>query len=198
MNAGVFKLVFNKRLGMLVPIAEVLTPKHGGGTGRTRGATHGIRLRLARLAGMVGLALLSLGLPGGVPFVIAQTLITPDGRTLTVVGHTGAVWNVNTSTVSGSNAFNSFSTFNVGAGNTVNLHVPSAATNLINIVRDQRTDVYGILNAIKDGQIGGNVWFANPHGFVVGASGVVNVGSLTVTTPTQGFVDGFFTFHHLR
>jgi filamentous hemagglutinin family protein len=193
MNAGVFKLVFNKRLGMLVPIAEVLTPKHGGGTGRTRGATHGIRLRLARLAGMVGLALLSLGLPGGVPFVIAQTLITPDGRTLTVVGHTGAVWNVNTSTVSGSNAFNSFSTFNVGAGNTVNLHVPSAATNLINIVRDQRTDVYGILNAIKDGQIGGNVWFANPHGFVVGASGVVNVGSLTVTTPTQGFVDGFFT-----
>ncbi len=193
MNAGVFKLVFNKRLGMLVPIAEVLTPKHGGGTGRTRGATHGIRLRLARLAGMVGLALLSLGLPGGVPFVIAQTLITPDGRTLTVVGNTGAVWNVNTSTVSGSNAFNSFSTFNVGAGNTVNLHVPSAATNLINIVRDQRTDVYGILNAIKDGRIGGNVWFANPHGFVVGAGGVVNVGSLTVTTPTQGFVDGFFT-----
>ncbi len=193
MNAGTYKLVFNKRLGMLVPIAEVLTARHGGGAGRSRSTNHGIRLRLARLAGLVGLALLSLGLPGGIPLVIAQTVIAPDGRTLTVVGKTGTVWNVNTSTLSGSNAFNSFSAFSVGAGSTVNLHVPSAAANLINIVRDQRTDVYGILNAIKDGHIGGNVWFANPHGFVVGAGGVVNVGSLTVTTPTQRFVDDFFT-----
>ena len=73
------------------------------------------------------------------------------------------------------------------------MYVPSSAINLINIVRDQRTDIYGVLNAIKDGRIGGNVWFANPHGFVVGASGVVNVGSLTVTTPNQQFVDGFFS-----
>lgn len=124
--------------------------------------------------------------------VAAQTVIRPDGRTQTAVQNSGAVWNVSTGTLSGSNAFNSFNAFSVGAGSTVNLHVPSSATNLINIVRDQRTDVYGILNAIKDGRIGGNVWFANPHGFVVGASGVVNVGSLTVTTPTQQFADNFF------
>jgi filamentous hemagglutinin family protein len=124
--------------------------------------------------------------------VAAQTVIRPDGRTRTAVGNSGAVWNVSTGTLSGSNAFNSFNAFSVGAGSTVNLHVPSSAANLINIVRDQRTDVYGILNAIKDGRIGGNVWFANPHGFVVGASGVVNVGSLSVTTPTQQFVDNFF------
>ncbi len=123
----------------------------------------------------------------------AQTVILPDGRTQTTVANSGPVYNVSTATMTGRNAFNSFNAFSVGAGNTVNLHVPTSAINLINIVRDQRTDVYGILNAIKDGRIGGNVWFANPHGFVVGASGVVNVGSLTLTTPTQGFVDDFFS-----
>ena len=119
--------------------------------------------------------------------------IRPDGRTATTVTTTGAVTNVTTATVTNSNAFNSFQAFSVGAGTTANLYVPSGAANLINIVRDQRTDIYGVLNAIKDGRIGGNVWFANPYGFVVGASGVVNVGSLSVSTPTQAFVDNFFT-----
>ena len=125
-------------------------------------------------------------------FAAPQTVIQPDGRTQTVVGNSGTVYNVSTSTVTGSNAFNSFNVFNIGAGNSVNLMVPSSALNLINIIRDQRTDIYGTLNAIKDGRIGGNIWFANPHGFVVGAGGVVNVGSLTVATPTQRFVDNFF------
>ncbi|HNH35909.1 MAG TPA: leukotoxin LktA family filamentous adhesin, partial [Rhodocyclaceae bacterium] len=122
----------------------------------------------------------------------AGTVILPDGRTATVVGSAGNVYSVSTGTVSGANAFNSFNGFSVGAGDTVNLLVPASAINLINIVRDQRTDIYGILNGIKDGRIGGNVWFANAHGFVVGKTGVVNVGSLTVTTPTQRFVDEFF------
>ena len=193
MNAGIFKLVFSKRLSMFVPMAEALPAKHGGGVCRSRNGKTGFRTRIVGLAGAVILALSSFASPVGVRLASAQTLILPDGRTQTVVGNTGTVYNVSTSTTSGSNAFNSFSAFNVGSGNTVNLHVPSASTNLINIVRDQRTEIYGILNAIKDGRIGGNVWFANPHGFVVGASGVVNVGSLTVTTPTQAFVDGFFT-----
>ncbi|MCA3120832.1 MAG: leukotoxin LktA family filamentous adhesin, partial [Rhodocyclaceae bacterium] len=98
-----------------------------------------------------------------------------------------------TATVTNGNAFNSFQSFSVPAATTANLHVPTGATNLINIVRDQRTSVDGILNAMKDGRIGGNVWFANPHGFVVGNGGVVNVGSLTLATPTQQFVDAFFS-----
>jgi filamentous hemagglutinin family protein len=126
-------------------------------------------------------------------YAAAQTVILPDGRTQTAVSNSGSVYEVSTSTLTGRNAFNSFHAFSVGPGNTVNLIVPSSAQNLINIVRDQRTDIYGILNSIKDGQIGGNVWFVNPHGFIVGAGGVVNVGSLTVTTPTQRFVDDFFT-----
>lgn len=127
-----------------------------------------------------------------IPAVSSAQAILPDGRTQTSVSTSGAVSDVHTASTSGANAFNSFHRFNVDAGTTANLHLPAGSANLINIVRDQRTDIYGMLNAVQDGRIGGNVFFANPHGFVVGASGIVNVGSLAVATPTQQFVDTFF------
>ena len=126
------------------------------------------------------LAFLQFAAPG---FAAAQSIV-PDGRTQTSVSTAGKVVNVTTATVTGANAFNSFSRFSVDQGITANLFLPGGASNLINIVRDARTDINGVLNAIKDGRIGGNVWFANPNGFVVGATGVVNVGSLSVATPT--------------
>lgn len=138
---------------------------------------------------MVGVASLPLLMS---PAAWAQA-IQADGRTLTTVTTAGAVTDVRTATVSGNTGFNSFKSFSVNAGHTANLHVPGGALNLVNIVRDTRTDIHGTLNAIRDGRIGGNVYFANPHGFVVGAGGIVNVGALSMSTPTQGFVDRFFT-----
>ncbi|NMY52176.1 leukotoxin LktA family filamentous adhesin [Pseudomonas sp. WS 5011] len=96
----------------------------------------------------------------------------------------GTVTDITTSTVRGNTGFNSFGHFNVNAGNTVNLHVPAGKANLVNLVHDSRAVINGNLNGLKDGSIGGNIIFADPHGLVVGASGVVNVGSLTVTTPS--------------
>ncbi|UVO26329.1 leukotoxin LktA family filamentous adhesin [Bradyrhizobium arachidis] len=121
----------------------------------------------------------------------AQTanVIIPDGRTGTSLQTSGNVTNVTTSTVSGVNAFNSFSQFSVGQGNTVNLQLPTGTQNLVNIVRDAPVYVNGTLNSYMNGQIGGNVFFADPKGFVVGRSGIVNVGSLNVSTPTREFTD---------
>ncbi|SCB10737.1 hypothetical protein GA0061098_1001397 [Bradyrhizobium shewense] len=123
--------------------------------------------------------------------VHAQTanVIVPDGRTGTSLQTSGSVTNVTTSTVSGNNAFNSFSQFSVGQGNTVNLQLPTGTRNLVNIVRDAPVYVNGTLNSYMNGAIGGNVYFADPKGFVVGRSGVVNVGSLNVSTPTREFTD---------
>ncbi|MCS3725067.1 leukotoxin LktA family filamentous adhesin [Bradyrhizobium betae] len=123
--------------------------------------------------------------------VQAQTanVITPDGRTGTSLQTSGSVTNVTTSTVSGNNAFNSFSQFSVGQGNTVNLQLPTGTQNLVNIVRDAPVYVNGTLNSYMNGAIGGNVYFADPKGFVVGRSGTVNVGSLNVSTPTREFTD---------
>ncbi len=128
-----------------------------------------------------------------VPGVVqAVTPIVTDGRTATTVSTIANVTTVTTQTLSNTNAFNSFKTFGVASGTVTNLVVPSGANNLINLVSDQRTDVYGMLNAIKDGKVGGNVWFVNPNGFLIGASGVVNVGSLNLSTPTVAFANGFF------
>ncbi|MEH2493083.1 leukotoxin LktA family filamentous adhesin [Bradyrhizobium sp. AZCC 2230] len=121
----------------------------------------------------------------------AQTanVIVPDGRTGTALHTSGSVTNVTTSTVAGANAFNSFSQFSVGQGNTVNLQLPTGTQNLVNIVRDAPVYVNGTLNSYMNGAIGGNVYFADPKGFIVGRSGTVNTGSLNVSTPTREFTD---------
>lgn len=123
--------------------------------------------------------------------VLAQTNapIVPDGRTNTSVVTNGAVTDVRTGSINGVNAYNSFSRFNVPGGTTTNLHVPDAAKNLVNLVHNERSEINGILNSYRNGAIGGNVYFLNPHGIVIGSGGVVNVGSLTMMTPTKQYMD---------
>lgn len=124
---------------------------------------------------------------------VSAQQIVPDGRTATTLSTHSNVTDVMTATQRGANAFNSFVRFDVDKGNIANLHVPNTASNLINIVSGSASNIHGVLNAVKNGQIGGNVWFANPHGMVVGSTGVINVGSLHVSAPTPGFADNFFT-----
>lgn len=131
---------------------------------------------------------------GAVPELAWAVDIVADGRAGTSVLPRGAdVADIHSNRILGNgNALNSFSRFNVASGQTANLHVPDGAAALINLVRDQKTTIDGMLNAIKEGRIGGKVYFANPHGVIVGPSGKVNAGSLHVSTPTQRFVDDFF------
>jgi len=140
---------------------------------------------------------LALGLFGAPP-ALAQAVnmgqspgnnILATGRTATMIGVSGRTTTITTSTISGGNAFNSFSQFREGRGNTVNLVVPGSARNLVNIVTGGPVDIQGTLNSYKNGVIGGNVVFADSYGFVVGPSGVVNVGSLSVATPSQKTID---------
>ena len=154
-------------------------------------------LTLRRLARLRLVSLLAIEQMLFLPFLtldvraqpITANQIVTDGRTATSVTNSGNVTSVTTSTISGPNAFNSFSQFGVGQGNTVNLYTPNGAQNLINIVRDAPAYVNGTLNSYANGKIGGNVYFADPYGFVVGKSGTVNVGSLNVSTPSKGFTD---------
>ena len=53
-------------------------------------------------------------------------------------------------------------------------HLPDQTDNLVNMVTEQQTVIDGFLNAYKDGQIGGNVYFLNPYGVLVGETGVIN------------------------
>ncbi len=120
-----------------------------------------------------------------------QQIVT-DGKTQTTVTTNGNITGVTTGTVLGSNGYNSFRTFNVDQGYTVNLVLPAGADNLLNLVNGERSTIDGVLNSIKDGQIGGNVYFINPYGVVIGSNGVVNVGSLVAVAPTKAFMEAFF------
>ncbi|MGA6104696.1 leukotoxin LktA family filamentous adhesin [Pseudomonas solani] len=121
----------------------------------------------------------------GGSYLVGDTVIHYAG-TATNIATKGSVTDITTETVRGQTGFNSFSHFQVGSGNTVNLYVPGGASNLVNLVHDSRVVINGTLNGVlADGnRIGGHIIFADPHGLVVGASGVVNVGSLTITTPS--------------
>uniref|UniRef100_UPI0035B33E67 leukotoxin LktA family filamentous adhesin n=1 Tax=Hydrogenophaga sp. TaxID=1904254 RepID=UPI0035B33E67 len=170
-----YRLVWNETLMIWTAVAEIAKGRGKSGSGRKKVA--------AALIANAAFAAGTLAWAGG---------IVPDGRTDTSVSGGGNVTDVRTGTTKGANAFNSFSAFSVGGGEVVNLHLPSGSSNLINLVTDQRATIDGMLNSIKDNAIGGNVFFATPHGFLVGSGGVVNVGSLFVSTPTKAFVDGFF------
>jgi filamentous hemagglutinin family protein len=135
--------------------------------------------------GMLGTSLLMLqGMAQA-----AGTEIVPDGRTATTVTPSPTGIGVSTGTIRGVTGLNSFSRFNVGAGDTVNLNLPAGTHNLVNLVSGSASTIDGVLNAYKDGRIGGNVFFLNPQGVVVGASGQIRVGSLLMAAPTQGFMD---------
>ncbi len=175
----VYRLVWSETLRLWVAVAE---------TAKGRGKSSTVRRSTASLLALnLGLAFMPPAMAGPADGIVI------DGRTQTTIGTVGNTVSVNTTTVNGLNAFNSFKTFNVGTGVTANLYLPTGTDNLFNLVRDARSDIFGTVNAIKGGQVGGNVWFANPYGMVVGTSGVLNVGALTVATPTTGFVDSFFT-----
>ncbi|MDB5563153.1 MAG: leukotoxin LktA family filamentous adhesin, partial [Hyphomicrobiales bacterium] len=120
----------------------------------------------------------------------SPNIIVPDGRTATHVTVNGDTTSITTDTISRGTAFNSFSDFKEAAGQQVNLYVPDQAGNLLNIVRNGSVVIDGVLNSYKNGKIGGNVYFSDPHGFIVGQKGSINVGALTVNTPTGKFLDG--------
>ena len=129
------------------------------------------------------------------PYAIAQAAdpqIIIDGRTSTQLVINQNVTDVYTNTVLGATGFNSFSIFNVYEGNEVNLYLPDGANALMNMVHDQQSVIDGYLNAYKDGKIGGDVYFLNPHGVMVGTTGVMNVGNVMLASPTQDFMANMF------
>ncbi|MDD6570618.1 MAG: leukotoxin LktA family filamentous adhesin, partial [Acidaminococcus sp.] len=105
------------------------------------------------------------------------------------------VFNIYAQQCSGKNALNQFQKFQLDAGKTANLYFHTEqdsreAQNLLNFV-DTRIDINGTLNAIRNKQIGGNLFFLSPGGMAVGKGGVINTGALYVMAPalTQDYLD---------
>ena len=95
--------------------------------------------------------------------------------------------------VHGDVGLNRFQEFKVGNQELANLYFrqekDSAVLNtLVNTVAS-RIDINGTVNAIRDNNVGGNLYFLSKDGMVVGANGVVNAGSLTVLAAENKFKD---------
>ena len=92
--------------------------------------------------------------------------------------------------ISSNVGMNKFRDFSVDTGNVANLHFRTSNTStehfnaLMNFV-DNRININGTVNAIRNNKIGGHLFFLSPGGMIVGASGAINTGSLTVIAPTQ-------------
>ena len=104
-----------------------------------------------------------------------------------VAGNNG-VFNIDPTAVNGDIGFRKYSFFDLSKGDVANLIFNNKnagdISTFVNMV-DSQININGIVNSVnKAGDFtNGNVVFVSPNGMVVGASGVLNVGSLSVMTP---------------
>lgn len=118
-------------------------------------------------------------------------------KTNTSINRSGAagawIFDITSSTQKNGTEFNSFSNFLLAKGDTVNFHLGNGNSNVVNLVWDSRAYINGAVNSyIGNGankKIGGNVFFADAHGIVVGDDAVLNVGSLSLSAPSEGFMN---------
>lgn len=100
------------------------------------------------------------------------------------------VYNINAAKVSGSTGFRHYNNFKLDKGDIANLKFNNY-TKFVNLVNNKIT-INGIVNTMKGNNFyNGHAIFVSPQGFVLGASGVLNVGSLSVLTPSQSKFDTF-------
>ena len=159
------------------------------------GAKHKAEAEKSQLTYKVLSTLLAAGLvmsPAGVLAADTSKITPANGKDLTPVNH---VFDIYAQTYNGKNtAINQFQDFQLGANEIANMYFHTEkdtmeAQNLLNFV-DTRIDINGTLNAIRNKQIGGNLFFLSPGGMAVGKGGVINTGALDVMAPWMKVVWG--------
>lgn len=104
-----------------------------------------------------------------------------DTVKVTDIASGGKQYDITNQQVKGGSALNKFTDFGIGQKDVANLQLGSSVDRQINLVKN-RIDIDGVVNAIKDNKIGGDVYFFSDAGIAVGEHGVFNVGRLTLGT----------------
>ncbi len=86
-------------------------------------------------------------------------------------------------------AINKYTKFDIANPDIVDLIIPGASNGTsVNLIYDtQASQIHGTLRSFIEGKSGiqGDVLFVNPHGVIIGPTGVINVGKLTVSAPME-------------
>ncbi|MDY2636992.1 MAG: leukotoxin LktA family filamentous adhesin [Phascolarctobacterium sp.] len=127
----------------------------------------------------------------GIERIDGVTLPNSDVKQAYFTGDDGNVAHIYAEQAHGDVGLNRFQKFEVGANQIANMHfqtAPNGTTlnHLVNTVEGE-INISGTVNAIRNNKIGGNLYFMSPKGMVVGSTGVINAGSLTVLANNDTF-----------
>lgn len=105
----------------------------------------------------------------------------------------GNIFNIHPEVTNGDVGYRHYDQFQLGKGDIANLLYQLGIKDVdtfVNLV-DGKIDINGIVNTMRGNNFyDGHAIFISPNGMVVGASGVLNVGSLSVVTPSTTTYDG--------
>lgn len=188
----IYKVVWNATRGCYV-VASELVKTHQGKKSTRRGGNILSRAGTALLLAIAGWG-------AACNFIYADVTVTDPNKANTVtqsqLAGGGTQYDITNQQMSGNNALNRFNDFGITQKDVANLHLGDAA-HQINLVKN-KIDIDGVVNAIKDNKIGGDVYFFSNAGIAVGANGVFNVGRLTLGTNTtygEGLYNGGMESH---
>lgn len=175
----IYKVVWNATRGCYV-VASELVKTHQGKKSTRRGGSILSRAGTALLLAIAGWG-------AACNFIYADVTVSDQkhyGHTVTVkdIASGGKQYDITNQQVKDGNALNKFDDFGIKQHDVANLHM-GEANHQINVVKN-KIDIDGVVNAIKNNQIGGDVYFFSNAGIAVGSHGVFNVGRLTLGTNT--------------
>lgn len=173
----IYKVVWNATRGCYVVASELVKTHQGKKSTRREGNI------LSRAGTALLLAIAGWG--AACNFIYADVTVADQkhyGNTVTVkdIANSGKQYDIKNQQVKDGNALNKFEDFGIKQHDVANLHMEKA-NHQINVVKN-KIDIDGVVNAIKDNKIGGDVYFFSNAGIAVGANGVFNVGRLTLGT----------------
>ncbi len=128
--------------------------------------------------------------------LLAESVITPDTSAGMApdITQNGNIWDINPNFSHGSTDFGHFNQFNLTEGDIANLINSIGRDKFVALVNNQ-VNINGILNILNNSGAfnNGHAIFVSPSGIVIGASGVLNVGALSLITPSQNTYNAFLS-----
>lgn len=173
----IYKVVWNATRGCYV-VASELVKTHQGKKSTRRGGNILSRAGTALLLAIAGWG-------AACNFIYADVTVADPAHTgkvnKTQLAGGGIQYDIYNQQVNKGSALNKFTDFGIGQKDVANLQLGSSVDRQINLVQN-RINIDGVVNAIKDNKIGGDVYFFSNAGIAVGKTGVFNVGRLTLGT----------------
>ena len=172
----IYKVVWNATRGCYV-VASELVKTHQGKKSTRRGGSILSRAGTALLLAIAGWG-------AACNFIYADVNVADPAHTGKVIKNQladgGMQYDIYNQQVNKGSALNKFTDFGIGQKDVANLQLDKVDRQ-INLVQN-RIEIDGVVNAIKDNKIGGDVYFFSDAGIAVGENGVFNVGRLTLGT----------------